>query len=108
MTSDALSPDALATLQRDTFGYFLKETDPVTGLVPDNTRSGAPASITAVGLGLATYPIGVERQYLSRAEAAARTLGWVSPPERCTDYCVAEVSRLPWPAGCSSVERSGC
>ena len=79
-----MSDQALDKLQRDTFGYFLKETDVATGLVPDNTRSGAPASITAVGFGLATYPVGVERQYLSRAEAAARTLTtlrtfWESP-----------------------------
>lgn len=76
--------EALRTLQRDAFGYFLNETDAATGLVPDNTREGAPASITAVGLALASYPVGVERRYLSRAAAVARTLTtlrtfWESP-----------------------------
>ena len=52
--------------------------------MPDNTREGAPASITAVGLALASYPVGVERRYLSRAAAVARTLTtlrtfWESP-----------------------------
>ncbi|MGH7510761.1 MAG: glucoamylase family protein [Gemmatimonadales bacterium] len=84
MTPGGMSAGALATLQRDTFGYFVRETDVATGLVPDNNRRGAPASITAVGLALAAYPVGVERQYLSRAEAAARTLTtlrtfWESP-----------------------------
>jgi len=84
MNQPVMSDQALDKLQRDTFGYFLKETDVTTGLVPDNTRGGAPASITAVGFGLAAYPVGVERQYLSRAEAAARTLTtlrtfWESP-----------------------------
>lgn len=84
MNQPVMSDQALDKLQRDTFGYFLKETDVATGLVPDNTRRGAPASITAVGFGLAAYPVGVERRYLSRAEAAARTLTtlrtfWESP-----------------------------
>ena len=33
---------ALDTLQRNTFEYFLKETNPTNGLVPDNTRPDAP------------------------------------------------------------------
>jgi hypothetical protein len=64
----------LDKLQRDTFGYFLKETNPQNGLVPDNTRKGAHCSIAAVGLALAAYTVGAERGYLSRAEAVSRTL----------------------------------
>jgi hypothetical protein len=75
---------ALDKLQRDTFGYFLKEANPHNGLVPDNTRTGAHCSITAVGLALAAYTVGAERGYFSRAEAAKRTLTtlrffWNSP-----------------------------
>ena len=44
------------------------------GLVPDNTRQGAPSSIAAVGFALTAYPIGVERGYLSRTEAIKRCL----------------------------------
>ena len=82
-----LAPDKLAMLdqlQRVTFGYFLDETRPGNGLVPDSTRQGAPASITAIGLGLAAYPIGVERGFISRDDAIKRTLTtlrffWNSP-----------------------------
>jgi hypothetical protein len=61
-------------LQRDTFSYFLKEMSPANGLVRDNTRRDAPASITAVGLGLAALTVAVERGYLDRAEAVTRVL----------------------------------
>jgi len=69
-----MSDRALEELQRATFGYFLKETNPANGLVPDNTRTGSHCSITAVGLGLASYAIGVERGFVSRTEAIERTL----------------------------------
>jgi hypothetical protein len=71
----------LDALQRDGFRYFLKEINPANGLVPDRTRAdepakegNAPASIAAVGFALAAYPIGVERGFLTRAEAVERTL----------------------------------
>ncbi|MDQ3516418.1 MAG: hypothetical protein M3403_06545 [Gemmatimonadota bacterium] len=64
----------LDRLQRDTFGYFLKETNRANGMVPDNTRRGAHASITAIGFGLTALTIGVERGFLTRAEAIERTL----------------------------------
>jgi hypothetical protein len=67
-------PGELADLQRHTFGYFVHETNPATGLVRDNTRYGAPCSIAAVGLALASYPVAAERGFLSRSEAAQRTL----------------------------------
>jgi hypothetical protein len=60
--------------QRQAFGYFLHETDAATGLVRDSTHAGSPASIAAVGLALTAYPVAVERGFMSRAEAAARTL----------------------------------
>ena len=72
---DTLSEnETLKQLQQDTFGYFLYETNPRNGLVPDNTREDSPASMTAIGLGLASYPVAVERGYITRAEAAARVL----------------------------------
>src|SRR5215207_1646963 len=84
MSYSGANDGALDKLQRDTFGYFLKETNPQNGLVPDNTREGAHCSITAVGLALAAYTVGAERGYLSRPEAAKRTLTtlrffWDSP-----------------------------
>ena len=67
--------DALLTdLQQHTFDYFLHESNPANGLVKDNTREDAHASVTAVGLGLACVPAAVERGYVGRAEAVARVL----------------------------------
>lgn len=79
MTTDltqgaSLGSDALLALQRKTFDYFLHETNPANGLVKDNTRSDSHASITAVGLGLASFPVAVERGYIGRAEAVKRVL----------------------------------
>ena len=67
MSRPATSDEALVKLQRDTLGYFLKETNPHNGLVPDNTREGAHCSITAVGLALAAYTVGAERRLRARA-----------------------------------------
>ncbi len=70
----SLSDQALAELQKATFGYFLKEANLESGMVPDSTRQNSPASITAIGFALTAYTIGVEREYLTRAEAVERTL----------------------------------
>jgi hypothetical protein len=64
----------LGKLQRDTFGFFLEETNPHNGLVPDTTREGAPSSITAVGFALAAYAVAAERRWMTRADAIARVL----------------------------------
>ena len=64
----------LDVIRRDAFGYFLHETNRANGLVVDKTCKDWPASIAAVGLGLTTYPVGVERGLITRAEAAERTL----------------------------------
>lgn len=60
--------------QRAAFGYFLKQCNPANGLVADTSRAGAPASIAVVGFALSCYPVGVERGWMARADAAARTL----------------------------------
>src|SRR3972149_9868619 len=74
----------LDALQRHSFGYFLHETNSANGLVADKTQPDAPASIAAVGFALAAYPVGVERSWMTRAEAVERTLAvlrffWTSP-----------------------------
>ncbi len=63
----------LDELQHDTFRYFLHEVDGGSGLVLDSTAPGSHASIATVGLALSAYPVGVERGFLTRDEAAART-----------------------------------
>ena len=69
-TDDAL----LGGLQRAAFGYFLEAVNPVNGLVADNSRVNAPASIAVVGFSLACYPVAVERGWLARGNAVERSL----------------------------------
>jgi hypothetical protein len=69
------SDDALLDrFQRAAFGYFLETFNPANGLSADTTRLGAPASIAVVGFALSAYPVGVERGWIARDEAAARAL----------------------------------
>lgn len=62
------------SLQRSAFSYFQHETNPLNGLVLDKTAPSWPASIAATGLGLACYPVAVERGLLSNRDAVQRTL----------------------------------
>src|SRR5262245_3011158 len=67
----------LGKLELTTLQYYLRETNPANGLVRDKTEPGAPCSIAAVGLYLATIPVLVERGVFSREfapESALRTL----------------------------------
>ena len=66
--------DLLDRLQRAAFGYFVEQFNPANGLVADTSRRGAPASIAVVGFALSCYPVGVERGWMTRAEAVTRTL----------------------------------
>ncbi|MHB8423858.1 MAG: glucoamylase family protein [Gammaproteobacteria bacterium] len=66
--------EELEKLQRETFGYFLHETNPLNGLVIDRTAPNSPASIAAIGLALSSYPVAVERGFMPRAAAVKRTL----------------------------------
>lgn len=69
-----LNAALLSNTQRLSFDYFLNEANPANGLVADRNTPGSPASIAAVGLALSAYPVGVERGFMTRAAAAARTL----------------------------------
>jgi hypothetical protein len=64
----------LDQLERDTFRFFWEATPAATGLTPDRTPVGEVSSVAAVGFALTSYVVGVERGYVTRAEAAARTL----------------------------------
>jgi hypothetical protein len=64
----------LDTLQHDTFRYFWEFTNPENGLVPDRAPTESFSSVAAVGFGLTVYPIGVERGYITREQAAERVL----------------------------------
>jgi hypothetical protein len=73
-TQHSFSEEELEELQRVTFDYFLKETNPENGLVPDSTRPGAPCSIAPTGFALSAYPVGVERGFIKRDDGIRRTL----------------------------------
>src|SRR5450830_767112 len=64
----------LSHIQHNSFAYFLHESSADTGLVRNKTRPDWPASIAATGMALTVYPIGVERGWMSRAQALERTL----------------------------------
>lgn len=74
----------LEKLQSETFKYFLHETNLNNGLVLDKTADNWPSSIAATGLALTTYPVAVERGFISRTSAVSRVLTtlrffWNSP-----------------------------
>ena len=90
MTKTLTIDAELEKLQRETFGYFLNETDPANGLVIDKTAPDWPSSIAATGLALACYPVSVERGFMSRTAAVERTLAtlrffWNSPQGPAAD-----------------------
>jgi hypothetical protein len=64
----------LDQIQRDTFQWFWDTTNPDNGLVPDRWPTKSFSSIAAVGFGLTAYGIGAERGWISRQQAAERTL----------------------------------
>src|SRR3954447_23940602 len=61
-----LTDEDLGRLQLTTIQYYLHESNPVNGLIRDKTEPRAPSSIAAIGLGLATVPVLVERNVISR------------------------------------------
>ena len=61
-------------LQRRTFRFFWRTANRSNGLVPDRFPSPSFASIAGVGFALTAYVVGVERGYISRAQARLRTL----------------------------------
>lgn len=65
----------LDTLERRTFQWFWDTAEPGTYLVPDRWPTRSFASIAAVGFGLAAYPVGVERGWITREQGLERTLG---------------------------------
>lgn len=72
---DSLSDAQLITqLQRGAFSYFIDYANPANGLVADTSRPNSPCSIAVVGFALSCYPIAVEHQWMSRSDAARRTL----------------------------------
>jgi hypothetical protein len=61
-------------VEKRTFHFFWDLADPHTYLIPDRAPTPSFSSIAAVGFGLTAYGIGAERGYVTRDEAAQRTL----------------------------------
>src|SRR5262245_21090059 len=62
------------TLERRTFFFFWDLSEPATGLMTDRWPARSFISVGAVGFALTAYPIGAERKWITRDEAATRTL----------------------------------
>ncbi len=84
----------LDEVQRRTFNYFWDWSDNPLAQTPDRAPNLTFSSIAATGFGLTSYMVGVERGFVSRDAAAARTL-----------QCLQTLWRLP--QGSDSVGVSG-
>jgi hypothetical protein len=62
----------LDTLQERTFRFFWETTNPANGLTPDRYPTPSFSSVAAIGFALTAYPVGVERGWVTRAQAAER------------------------------------
>lgn len=86
-------PALVDDLERRTFDYFWELGNPVNGLVPDRWPTPSFSSIAAVGFGLTSYGVGVERGWITRDQAIERTLA--------TLRFFARAPQGPSPAGAS-------
>ena len=64
----------LEEIQKRAFLYFWNEANPTNGLIKDRSTKDSPASIAAVGMGLSTIPVGIERGWVSYDEGYKRVL----------------------------------
>ncbi len=74
----------LDTVQRRTFDWFWETTNSANGLVPDRWPTKSFSSVAAVGFGLTSYLVGVERGWITREQARDRVLTtlrffWTAP-----------------------------
>lgn len=82
----------LDSIQQKTFLFFVNEHHPEWGIVKDRAASWAPSSIAATGFGIPSYAVGVERNWISREEAAQITLNMLNfykNSEQSTDTAAA-------------------
>jgi hypothetical protein len=61
-------------LEHRTFSWFWDTADSTTGLTPDRWPTRSFASVAAMGFGLAAYPVGIERHWITREQGLERTL----------------------------------
>ncbi|OFX83593.1 MAG: hypothetical protein A2W99_15290 [Bacteroidetes bacterium GWF2_33_16] len=68
----------LDSIQRKTFLYFLNEHHPEWGIVKDRASLWAPSSSASTGFGIPSFAIGVERNWITREQAAQITLNMLN------------------------------
>jgi len=68
----------LEYVQQTSFDYFWYLANPGNGLIPDRSTTVSPCSIAAVGFGLTTIGIGIDRGWISRTQGVARVLTTLS------------------------------
>jgi len=73
-SSDPAMVPLLLDVQERTFRFFWETANTENGLIPDRYPTPSYASIAAVGFALTTYPVGVERSYITREQARERVL----------------------------------
>ncbi len=66
--------EMLSNLSKETFQYFIRYADPVTGLIADTTGQDAPSSIAVTGMGISCYICGIDSGFIERSDAIARIL----------------------------------
>lgn len=71
---------------RDSFQYFLHFTPERTGLTRDSSRPGSPCSSAAVGFYLASLPVAVENNWLTKKEAYNRALRSLTTLKRKAEH----------------------
>lgn len=71
---DTTATPFLDSLSQQTFSFFWETANTENGQLPDRWPSESFSSIAATGFGLSTYLVGVERGYITRVQAAERTL----------------------------------
>jgi hypothetical protein len=67
-------PAVIEDIERRNFDFFWELGNPRNGLVPDRWPTPSFSSIAAVGFGLTSYGVGVERGWIPRDAAIERTL----------------------------------
>lgn len=70
-------PPLFDDIERRTFDFFWSTANAANGMMPDRYPTPAPASIAAIGFALTAYVIGVDRGFVTREQARARTLATV-------------------------------
>lgn len=64
----------LESLQNQAFSFFAECSHPQTGLVADSNKPQSPASIAAIGMGIASFVVAAERGFITRSQSLEMTL----------------------------------